>query len=262
MALLLRVFTIETMQRIRFLMAICIALGVSLLGKSLTAGPLYPASISPALPGTASAKPAPGKFLVARRALDGSHFAESIIYLIEHDGDGTLGLIVNRQSNIRLSETMPDIEDERAKGHALNYGGPVGIQMMLILVRGKSVPEAMAYVAEDVYVGSGRSILEAILATELPANEVRIFVGYSGWAAGQLDSELDRGSWHVITADTNAIFSSETDMLWDQLIEQLEPIGIQVDNERSPPNLALLRFPYSTTDRQKPVSPLFDAFDS
>jgi putative transcriptional regulator len=242
MALLFRVITIKNMRRIRFLMAICVVLGVALSGKSVTGGPLDPVSISPTLPGTTTGKPAPGVFLVARRALDNSYFGQSVLYLIEHDDDGTLGLIVNRPGDISLSEAIPDIEDERATAHTLHYGGPVKLPMMLILVRGESVPEAMTHVSDDVYVGSDRRILDAVLATEKPANEVRFYVGYSGWAAGQLDSELERGSWHVVAADTNAIFSTETDLLWDRLIERLEPLGIQVDNRRSPPSLAFLRF--------------------
>lgn len=188
-------------------------------------------------------------FLVARRALDGSYFGQSVLYLIEHDEDGTLGLIVNRPSDISLFQAVPGIEEERAAAHALYFGGPVELPMMLIMVRGESVPEAMAHVADDVYVGSDRRILETVLATGKPANEVRFYVGYSGWAAGQLDSELERGSWHVVAADTIAIFSSEADMLWDRLIERLEPMGIQVDNRRSLPNLALSGFHNRSPDR-------------
>jgi putative AlgH/UPF0301 family transcriptional regulator len=67
---------------------------------------------------------------------------------------------------------------------------------------------------------------------------VRFYIGHSGWAAGQLDFELERGSWHVVAADTDAIFSGKTASLWDRLIERLEPRGIQVDNRSSLPILA------------------------
>jgi len=244
----------KNVRKIRFLMAICIALAAVLSDKPVIAGPLFPLSISPLVPGTTPAKPAPGKFLVARRDLDGSYFGRSIIYLIEHDGDGTLGLIVNRHSNIRLSEAMPDIEAERAQSHALHYGGPVGLQMLFVLVRGNSVPGAMTHVAEDIYVGSDQRIIEAIMTARLPSNEVRFYLGYSGWAGGQLNSELERGSWHVVAADTNAIFTDEADTLWYQLIEQLEPTGIEVNNQRSPSDLALPGLQDSTIPAQKPTS--------
>jgi putative transcriptional regulator len=177
-------------------------------------------------------------FLVARRALDNSHFGQSVIYLVEHGEDGTLGLIVNRSSDISLFEAVPDIEDKLTTAHALYYGGPVGLPMILMLIRSESATKGMAHVANDVYVSSDRRVLDEVIAAKKPVSEVRFYIGHSGWAPGQLDSELERGSWHVVAADTDVIFSGETDSLWKRLIERLEPHGIQVDNRPSLPMLA------------------------
>ena len=218
------------MWRFRILIAICVTLGVVLAGESDAGGSLVSTSISPALPDTMTGKPGPGMFLVARRALDGSHFGQSVVYLVEHGKDGTLGLIVNRSSNVSLSEAVPDIEDKLATAHALYYGGPVGLPMILMLVRSESVTEGMEPVVDNVYISSDRRVLDEGLAAKKPDSELRFYIGYSSWAAGQLDFELLRGNWHVVTADTDAIFSGETDSLWNRLIERLEPMGIQVDN--------------------------------
>jgi putative transcriptional regulator len=220
-------------------MVICVALGVALASESVAGGSLDPASIAPDLPDTSTGEPGPGVFLVARRALDGPHFGQSVVYLVEHDEDGTLGLIVNRSSDISLSEALPNIEDKQATAHALFYGGPVGLPMILMLVRSKSATEGMAHVADNIYISADRRVLDEILAAKKPESEARFYIGYSGWAAGQLDFELERGSWHVVAADTDAIFSGETGSLWNRLIERLEPRGIQVDNEPSLPILAV-----------------------
>ncbi len=227
------------MWRIKDLGAICVALGFVLAGESVAAGSFYPVSIAPALPDTRPRNPAPGMFLVATRGLEGSHFGRSVVYLVAHGKDGTLGLIVNRSSDISLSEAVPDLEHEQATTHALYYGGPVGLPMILMLMRGESVTEGMEHIADDVYISSERRLLEEALAAKKPERELRLYLGYSGWATGQLDTELVRGSWHVIAADADAIFSGETDSLWNRLIERLEPIGIQVDNQPSLPILAL-----------------------
>jgi len=219
-------------------MAICVALGVALAGESVADGSLDLISIDPALPGTRSGEPGPGMFLVARRALDGPHFGQSVVYLVEHDDNGTLGLIVNRSSDISLSEAVPDIEDTQETAHALYYGGPVGLPMILMLVRSESAIEGMAQVAKDVYISSDRRVLDEVLVAKKPASEVHFYIGHSGWAAGQLDFELKRDSWHVVAADIDAIFSSQTDSLWNRLIDRLEPRGIQVDNGPSLPFLA------------------------
>jgi putative transcriptional regulator len=234
-----RLVTIKNMWGVRVLMAICVALGVTLADESIATEPLVPTITAPALPGTSTEKPGPGMFLVARRALDGSHFGQSVIYLVEHDEEGTLGLIVNRASDISLSEAVPDIEDKRTSAHALYYGGPVGLPMILMLVRSESAIEGMAHVTDDIYISSDRRVLDEALAAQKPASEIHFYFGYSGWAAGQLDYELLRGSWHVVAADTDSVFSSDTGSLWDQLIERLEPSGIQVDRRPLLPALAL-----------------------
>ncbi len=227
--------TIKTMWRIRVLVAICI----SLAGESVADGSLDPISIAPALPGSSTGKPGPGMLLVARRSLDDSHFGQSVVYLVEHGENGTLGWIVNRSSDISLSEAVPDIKDKQAAAHALYYGGPVGLPMIFMLVRRESPTEGMAHVADDVYISSDRHILDEALAAKKPESELRFYIGNSGWAAGQLDFELVHGNWYVVSADTDAIFSDETDSLWNRLIERLEPRGIQVDNR---PSMSILAF--------------------
>ena len=229
-------------------MAICVALGVSLAGESVVGGSFVPTFIAPALPDTITGKPGPGMFLVAKRALDDSHFGQSVVYLVEHGEDGTLGLIVNRSSDVSLSEAVPDIDDKQATAHALYYGGPVGQPMILMLVRSESATEGMSHVVDDVYISSDRRVLDEVLAAKKSDSELRFYIGHSGWAAGQLDFELVRGDWYVVAADTDAIFSGETDLLWNRLIEQLEPTGIQVDNR---PSLPILASTYPITDAHK-----------
>ena len=235
------------MVRILVLMTICVALGAALEGESVAGGLLDPTSIGPESLDMAAVKPGPGMFLVARRSLHDSNFGQSVVYLVEHDEGGTLGLIVNRSSDVSLSEAVPDIEDEQATAHALYYGGPVGLPMILMLVRSESATEGMAHVVDDVYISSDRRVLDKVLAAKKSDKELRFYIGYSGWAAGQLDFELMRGDWHVVGADTDAIFSGEAASLWNRLIEQLEPEGIQVDKR---PSLPILISTFPTTDAQ------------
>lgn len=237
----------QKMGRIRILTTICVALGVALAGGSVAGGLLVPTSIVPESPDTATGKPGPGMFLVAKRALDDSNFGQSVVYLVEHDDGGTLGLIVNRSSDVSLSEAVPDIEDKQATAHALYYGGPVGLPMILMLVRSESATEGMAHVVDDVYISSDRRVLNEVLAAKKSDKELRFYIGYSGWAAGQLDFELMRGDWHVVGADADAIFSGETASLWNRLIEQLEPKGIQVEKG---PSLPILVSTFPITDAQ------------
>ena len=227
----------QEMVQIRILMTICVALGFALSGESVAGGLLVPTSIVPGSLDTTTGKPGAGMFLVAKRALDDSNFGQSVVYLVEHDEGGTLGLIVNRPSDVSLSEALPDIEHKQATAHALYYGGPVGPPMILMLVRSEFATEGMAHVVDDVYISSDRRVLDEVLAAKTSDKKLRFYIGYSGWAAGQLDFELVRGDWHVVGADTNAIFSGDTASLWSRLIELLEPNGIHVDKRPSLPIL-------------------------
>jgi len=220
-------------------MTILVALGFVPVVESVAVEPLFRVSIDPDLPGTSPQDPAPGMLLVATRALYDSRFGKSVVYLVEHDEAGTLGLIVNRSSDTSLLKALPDIKDKQAAAHTLNYGGPVGPSLILMLMRNESPTRGMAHVAGGVYISSDLQVLEEVLAAKKIASEVRFYIGHSGWAAGQLDYELERGSWHVVKADTDAIFSGDTDSLWDRLIERLEPLGIQVENRPALPDLAM-----------------------
>ena len=217
------------MGRIRILILIGFAL--SLLPASDSAADRQSAalvSITPELPLSGTAKPGAGKFLVAKRALDGSYFGETVIYLAEHDEQGTMGLIVNRSSEYSLGDAVPDIDGGRAEAHRLYYGGPVEPSVIFMLMRSRTATRGMAHIDADVYISADRGILEDALAAGKTAGEIRCYFGYAGWAAGQLDSEIRRGSWHVMAGDARAIFSAESDSLWQWLIERLEPEGIQV----------------------------------
>ena len=103
--------------------------------------------------------------------------------------------------------------------------------MIMMLLRGAAAARGTALVAGSVYVGTDRRALAAALAANKSASEMRLYIGYSGWSPGQLDFELQRGSWHVVPARADEIFADDSDTLWQRLIERLEPEGIEVRDE-------------------------------
>lgn len=227
MALRRRLVTIAGMWHIRILIMIGIALAV-LQPSATPAGKPLPATIAPELPFSGIAQPAPGTFLVSRRSLDGTYFGQTVIYLVEHDAQGSLGLIVNRSSEIPLGDALSDIDPGQAAAHRLYYGGPVEPAKIMMLLRGQSAASGALRVDASVYFSTDREVLDAALAANKTASEIRLYLGYAGWAAGQLNYELKRGSWFVVAASADAVFSDESDSLWQRLIERLEPEGIEV----------------------------------
>lgn len=173
---------------------------------------------------------APGTFLIAKRSLLDPTFSKSVVYIAEHDATGSVGLIVNQPSSFQLSDAMPDLDKDQAATHRLYFGGPVEISGILMLLRSDTPSEGMRFVADDVYLSADQRVLDKVMDkdSQLTPRQVRFYAGYSGWGAGQLDFELARDSWFVIKADPDLLFSGDQITLWDDLIEQLDPSGIQV----------------------------------
>ena len=153
-------------------------------------------------------RPTTGVFLVARDEIRGGPFHESVVLLLDHGDEGTLGLILNRTTRMPLSEVVPDLEagDPPRK---LYFGGPVGLEGLLVLFRSKAPPDGVETVMDDIHYSGDRDVLEGLLKGEQQSDELRLFVGHSGWGAGQLDGELLRGSWDVVRADGAAVFPSD-----------------------------------------------------
>jgi putative transcriptional regulator len=160
--------------------------------------------------------PAKGMFLVATPTIDGGPFFESVVLLLSHGEDGTLGLILNRETRVSLSEALPDLDVE-APSHTLYFGGPVALEGLLVLFRSVVPPENAEAVIEDVHFSGDRDVLETLVKENQQSDEIRIFIGHSGWAPGQLDAELRRGAWDVMPADAFTVFQTKPELLWEHL---------------------------------------------
>lgn len=186
-------------------------------------------SISPELYENKQVEPATGMFLVAQRSLRGPYFQRSVVYLIEHGEHGTLGLIVNRPTNMFLTEGDANIGDSAGQNYPLYLGGPVERKQVLMLLRNPPDLPLIKHVFDNVYFSVARDVLEHLMKIGKLSSELRLYIGHSRWVPGQLDFELASNSWHLVRADTEAIFSHDIESLWDRLINELEPIGIQVE---------------------------------
>jgi putative transcriptional regulator len=161
---------------------------------------------------------APGKLLVAARNLPDPNFGESVVLLVDYSAQGAMGLIVNRQTRVLVSEVFEGLNAARAHSAPVYFGGPVGVPGALALLR-SDVPLADArHVFADVYMVNTRQQLENEIARHTKPDRVRIYLGYAGWGAGQLPTEMARGSWHVFPGDADVVFDAEPDSVWPRQI--------------------------------------------
>jgi len=160
-----------------------------------------------------------GVFIVATGNLATSMFAESVILITRYESGGTMGLNVNRPSEIPLGEAFPDIERLQGEDTPLFLGGPVSPRAVFALVRSDRPRPGMERVAEGIYFSQGLDPLLEDPASDLSGSSTRVFAGYAGWAPGQLEAEIERGDWIVAWENPAAVFSRDLKKLWRKLLQ-------------------------------------------
>jgi len=162
-----------------------------------------------------------GVFLVASPSLNDPNFRQTVVLVLEHGPEGTLGVILNRPTDVLLSEALPDVRALKGTTHRLFSGGPVQPNIMLLLSRLKEPQPDMRPVFDNVYVGGNPDVLERLLRQAGAAARFRAFAGYAGWAPGQLGFEMLQGSWAVLPPEDN-LFEKDPASLWPDSIAQLQ----------------------------------------
>ncbi|GAA15074.1 hypothetical protein GOALK_120_01310 [Gordonia alkanivorans NBRC 16433] len=171
----------------------------------------------------------PGTALIASTDLIEPTFARTVIYVIEHNEAGSLGVVLNRMSQTAVHNLLPQWTDIAASPRALYIGGPVKQDAALclgVMKHGYDVDDHPALRPVD-----GRVVLVDLDADPEPLSEVlegvRIFAGYSGWGIGQLDDELDQFSWMLASALPRDLLAPPgVDVWFDMLRRQPWPMPL------------------------------------
>jgi len=183
---------------------------------------------------------APGKMLVAPRDAPDSNFAESVIVLLNYSKESALGLMINRRSSVPISRALHELKGAQDRSDPVYVGGPVEQDGVMALLRSSVKPDQAERVFDDVFLVSARPGLEGALAAGKDPKELRIYVGYCGWGAGQLDNEVKLGGWYIFDRSSNLVFDGNPDTIWRRLIGRIE---FQMATLRWPPANIIARWP-------------------
>jgi putative transcriptional regulator len=159
--------------------------------------------------------PAKGVFLIATENLDGSSFERTVILLTHFDRTGAMGVAINRKSGYAVADFFKGL------GTApLFLGGPVRPDALFVLGRNPEAPRR-SHVLEDIYLVAGPDAQKLLAAGDgaRKATEHRAIAGYSGWAPGQLEGEIERGDWETLAAETRFTLQEDTEQLWTTLLQ-------------------------------------------
>jgi putative transcriptional regulator len=164
----------------------------------------------------------PGVFLYAVPDLPDPNFAETVVLLLDHGPKGSMGLVVNRPTRVPLRELLPDLDAVNRAGVGLHWGGPVSPGGVAALLRSPGGVEGGRRVLDGVHLCTETNALKRALGRKDASTHVRIFAGYTGWGAGQLDSEMAAGGWVVGPADAASVFSGDPESLWPRVHDLLK----------------------------------------
>jgi putative transcriptional regulator len=160
------------------------------------------------------AKPLTAILIAARAELPDPNFADSVVLVMNNLGPAPVGIIVNRPTRIGVAELFPDLGRLAGLKDKIHFGGPVEFDSVWFLFRAAKAPEHAIQAVDGVYLSASRELLLKLLDREKPMAGLRIFVGHSGWAPGQLEAEIARGDWSLKRADADAIFSGKSQHPW------------------------------------------------
>jgi len=163
-----------------------------------------------------------GKLLVMPRDSPDPNFAESVVLLVHYGADGAVGLMVNRQTKLPVSRALPDLKGSSKNSSPVYMGGPVEIETVLALLQSRTEPQDATRVFGNVYLVSTKRGLEAELAAGTGPGEFRVYLGYCGWASGQLEYEVTRGGWYIFDHSEKLVFDSSPSTVWSRMIARAE----------------------------------------
>jgi putative transcriptional regulator len=167
-----------------------------------------------------SLEPKQGNILISEPLMNDFHFGRAVVLLIDHvESEGSFGIIINKRLNANVNQIADDFLDFEGAAY---LGGPVSDnQLFFIHTLGDVIPESIPII-DGLYWGGNVETLKTLIATGIANEEnTRFYLGYAGWDAGQLVSELVRNSWAISTITAEQFLNIPPEQMWTTFVNQL-----------------------------------------
>ncbi|MEO7312427.1 MAG: YqgE/AlgH family protein [Chitinophagaceae bacterium] len=179
--------------------------------------------------------PAPGTILISDPFLKDPNFIRSVVFLCEHREEGSFGFVLNRPYVQTLDQLLPDLDGFPIPVY---YGGPVQTDTLHFI---HSLPGQIAdgqEITDGIFWGGDfEQVLALIRDRTLNLDQVRFFLGYSGWSNGQLDGELEEKSWLTTNGNRQLVFHPQPEIAWKDAVRLLGPTYEEIINYPIDPQL-------------------------
>lgn len=164
--------------------------------------------------------PKAGDVLLSEPTMNDFYFGRSSVLLIDHnEKEGSFGIIMNKPLSIKLNEVVDEFSDFDAPVY---LGGPVAEdQIFFMHTLGTLIPDSFE-IMDGLYWGGDTETLNTFISTGIATpDKVRFFIGYSGWAVGQLTQELSRNAWSVCKTDAQSLLGTPVESMWTTYVSRL-----------------------------------------
>lgn len=159
-----------------------------------------------------------GKLLISAPFLN-DIFKRSVILLTEHNNEGSVGFIINKPTEHKINELIEDFPEFNAQVYT---GGPVQQNSLNFIHKSSDILEGGFEIGEGIYWGGNFEMLKILAANgNLNPDDIKFFIGYSGWGANQLNEELKINSWYLNTPTSGNIFNDESSTLWSRVLKSM-----------------------------------------
>jgi putative transcriptional regulator len=161
----------------------------------------------------------PGILLIADPFLKDPNFMRTVVFLCEHQEEGSFGFVLNRSYEYTLNELVTGLEDLKIP---VFYGGPVQIDTIHFLHQYPELIPGGYEIVDGIYWGGDfETAINLIRNNQIDLHRIRFYIGYSGWGSGQLSDELKEKTWLTVQANRKIIFHKETDEIWKDSLRLL-----------------------------------------
>jgi len=168
---------------------------------------------------TNNVKPARGRILLSEPLLGDYFFGRSVVLLAEHNEEGSFGTILNKPIPAKFNDVVKSFPEFNA---TVYLGGPVDTEnLFYIHTKGDLIPESMEIIEGVFWGGDIEMLKEMMLLKTIRPEDIRFFIGYSGWGAQQLDQELKKNSWIITRATNEHVFGMEPSLMWETIVNKM-----------------------------------------
>lgn len=159
-----------------------------------------------------------GKLLISEPFMMDGNFKRSVVIICDYTKEeGSIGFILNKPIDLELSELVSEFPEIESKVY---FGGPVANDTLHYIHNVGDILDNSVEISKGVFWGGDFEKLKFLISNDLiKPHNIKFFIGYSGWSSGQLEDEMEIGSWVIADMDPNYIFKITSNRLWEEILK-------------------------------------------